>query len=638
MADMLSSGVSGLLAMQRALDVTSHNIANASTPGYSRQRVELSAVLPADAGGGEFVGRGVNVLGVRRSYDELLANQQRSAAGSYTRLDTLATRAQSLSNLFSDTSSGLGAALQRFTNAVQGVANTPTSTAARQVLLSEAEGLKQRLQTYDNRLAEIAAETNASIKSEASTITDLAARIAALNQQIVGTQNQTGQAPNDLMDARDQQIDELSRHVSVTIQSQGDGSVNVYIGKGQPLVLGSRSAAIMAQPDRYDVSRMTLVYKSGSTITNLDDSGTSGVLGDTISGGSLGGLLDFRNDLLDPSRNQLGQIAVGLVDVVNAQHREGQDLAGNLGGDLFAIGGARTLPAGTNTGNAVVVVTRTGVSSLTDSDYVLQYSGSAWALRKASTGVAVALAGTGTAADPLRAEGLSIVVTGAPASGDSYKLQPTSGAISGLSVLVTDPTRVAAAAPIRTAAGFANKGSATISLGEVTNAGNAQLRDTVNITFTSANTYQLNGAGPYTLSGSGQIAANGWLVQLSGTPAAGDGFTVQANTGGNGDNRNALEITRLLGNGLLSGGTESLGAAVTRLVGSVGVATNQAQNGRDAQKLILDDTTSARDGVQGVNLDEEAANMMRFQQAYQATAQVIRTTQTLFDSLLQATR
>ena len=629
MSDMLNSGVSGLLAMQRALDVTSHNIANASTAGYSRQRVDLAAVLPADSGGGDFVGRGVNVLGVRRSYDELLANQQRSAAGNFSRLDTYASRAQTLSNLFGDSTTGLSASLQRFTNAVQGVANTPTSTAARQVLLSEAEGLKQRLQTYDNRLQEISVETNTSIKNEATTISDLAARIATLNQQIVSTQNQTGQQPNDLMDARDQQIDELSRHVSVSIESQGDGTLNVYIGKGQPLVLGTRAASIVAQSDRYDVSRINLSYKSGSTTTDL---------GDSLSGGSLGGLLDFRTELLDPARNQLGQVTVGLTSVVNAQHREGQDLAGNMGGDLFSVGGARALPASSNTGSGTVSITRTNASTLTASDYVLQYTGGAWALRRADTGVAVALTGTGTAADPFQAEGLAIVVGGTPVTGDSYKLQPTAGAISGLQVLVTDATKVAAAAPIRSSVAFGNKGGVTISAGEVLDATAPQLRGTVNIAFTSSNTYTLNGTGSYTLPASGIIAANGWMVQLSGTPAAGDGFVVQSNTGGTGDNRNALEIARMLDTGVLTGGTESLTGAVSRMVGAVGVATNQAQNGRDTQKLILEDTTSARDGVQGVNLDEEAANMMRFQQAYQATAQVIKATQTLFDTLLQATR
>jgi flagellar hook-associated protein 1 FlgK len=205
-------------------------------------------------------------------------------------------------------------------------------------------------------------------------------------------------------------------------------------------------------------------------------------------------------------------------------------------------------------------------------------------------------------------------------------------------VLVTDPTKVAAAAPIRSAVAFANKGGATVSAGEVLDATQPQLRDTVNIAFTSSNTYTLNGTGSYTLPPSGIIAVNGWMVQLSGTPATGDGFVVQANTGGTGDNRNALELARVLDAGLLSGGSESLNGAVSRMVGGIGVATNQAQNGRDTQKLILDDTTSARDGVQGVNLDEEAANMMRFQQAYQATAQVIKATQTLFDTLLQATR
>ena len=224
MPDMMNAGVSGLLAMQRALDITSHNIANAQTPGYSRQRVELAATQPLSTGDG-FVGRGVSVTTIQRSYDDLIASQQQSASSSYSRLDAFATRAQTLSNLFADSTTGLSASLQKFTNAVQGVSNAPTSTAARQVLLSEADGLRQRLQTYDSRLSDIGNEVNASIRAEAMTISNLSAGIAQLNQQIVSAQNSNGQSPNDLLDARDQKITQLASHVSVSVTKQAAKSV-----------------------------------------------------------------------------------------------------------------------------------------------------------------------------------------------------------------------------------------------------------------------------------------------------------------------------------------------------------------------------------------------------------------------------
>ncbi|MEP7311676.1 MAG: flagellar hook-associated protein FlgK [Pseudomonadota bacterium] len=628
MADMLSTGVSGLRAFQRALDTTSHNIANASTPGYSRQRVEMSTRAPETYGSG-FLGSGVDVSSITRYYDQLLASQSRTASSSLSRLSAYADKAQSLSNLFADSSTGVNAALQKFLNSVQGVANSPTSTAARQVMLSEAEGLKQRLQTYNTRLNEIDSEINARLSGEAASISSSAQAIAKLNQQIVAAQNSTGQPPNDLLDERDRLISDLSQHVNVDIVGQDDGALNVFVGNGQSLVLGGVAADLVAQKDPYDPTRLNIGYQTPGS--------TSDVTG-ALSGGTLGGLLDFRREMLDPTRNQLGQIAVGLASVVNAQHHAGMDLNGNLGGDLFAVGAVAVTRNAGNTGAGTVSVTRVDAGALTTQDYVLEYSGSAWALRRTDTGAAVAMTGTGTALDPFKADGLSIVVGGATAAGDRYLVKPTATAVAGMNVLITDPARIAAASPIRSAAASANLGDATISAGEVLNAANPALRNTATLQFIDATHYSVNGAGSFTYTSGANIDINGWRVQLGGTPAAGDTFTVANNAGGVGDNRNALALAGVLGQGVLAGGTQSLNGAVTAFVGAIGVSANQAASSRDAQQIIFDDSVAAVDSVSGVNLDEEAANLLKFQQAYQAAAQLIRVTQTLFETLLDATR
>jgi flagellar hook-associated protein 1 len=626
MADILSIGVSGLKAFQRALDVTSHNIANASTPGYARQRVEL-ATRVAQGYGSSYIGSGVDINSITRSYDELLASQSRTASSSFSRLDTYASNAQSLNRLFADSSTGLSASMQKFMNAVQGVSNEPTSTAARQVLLSEAEGLKQRLQTYDQRLGSIESELNARLTGEASAVSLAADNIARLNQQIVSAQA-SGQAPNDLLNARDQAIDELSTHLTVSVVKQSDGALNVFVGNGQSLVLGEIAAKFVAQRDAFDPGKLTVAYQTAGSSIDLATS---------ISGGSLGGLLDFRRELLDPTRNQLGQIATGLVDVSNAQHHEGMDLYGSLGGDLFTLGKVQVLPASANSGGGTISVTRSGIGALTSHDYILQFDGSNWSARQADGGTAVALTGAGTAASPFVADGLSIVVGGAAAVGDRFLIKPTAGAVAGLAVAIADPSRIAAAAPIRSSAAPANTGNAVITSGEVLDAGNAQLRSTATLAFIDASHYSINGAGSFSYSPGANIDANGWRVSISGTAKAGDVFTVENNAGGVGDNRNALELSNLLGKGVLAGGTESLNSAVTRFVGAIGVATNRAQAGAEAQKIILNDAQKSIDSTSGVNLDEEAADMIRYQQAYQAAAQVIRVTQTLFDSLLAAT-
>jgi flagellar hook-associated protein 1 FlgK len=348
--------------------------------------------------------------------------------------------------------------------------------------------------------------------------------------------------------------------------------------------------------------------------------------------------MDFRRELLDPARNQIGQMAVALAEVTNSQHREGIDLAGNLGGNLFAVGAVEVLGAATNSGSGALAVTRTGAAALTKNDYVLRYSGSAWTMQRADNGAAVSFTGTGTALDPMVADGISVVVSGAPAAGDRFLVRPTAAAIKGMDVLISDPARIAAAAPIRSSAALANAGSGAISAGEVLDAANAQLRNTVTLQFVDANLYSINGVGSNLYTPGDNVDINGWRVQISGTPAAGDVFTVANNANGSGDNRNALEMSSALSRGVLSGGADSLNATVARFVSSVGVATNQANISRDAQQVIYDDSVAAVDGLSGVNLDEEAAAMLRYQQAYQAAAQMIRVTQTIFDSLLDATR
>jgi flagellar hook-associated protein 1 len=626
-ADILSTGISGLRAFQRALDVTSHNIANVSTSGYSRQRVEMQT-RDAERYGSGFLGTGADVATISRSYDDLLATQMRSATSTSSRLDLYASKAQVLNGLFSDSSTGISASLQRFTNAVQGVSNEPTSTAARQVMLSEAQGLTQRLKTYDSRLEDMTAEINTRLANEAATVSTIADNIARLNAQVVTAQS-AGQPPNDLLDARDHQLAALSEHLNVQVLKQDDGSLNVFVGNGQSLVLGNQAAKLVTQRDALDPTRISIAYQAGGTTSDMTA---------TLGGGSLGGLLDFRRELLDPVRNQLGQIAVAVANTVNSQQREGMDLQGALGTDLFSLGPVGVLPAAGNTGSATISVTRTSIGALTANDYILEYSGSAWSARRADTGAPVALSGAGTVVSPFVADGLSFVMGGAPAAGDAFKITPTSGAIRGMNVLISDPSRIAAAAPIRTGAALANTGTASISAGEVLDATQPALRSTVSIAFIDATHYSVNGAGSFAYTSGGNIDINGWRVAITGSPVAGDTFTVSDNAGGTGDNRNMLAMMQALAGGVLSGGTESIDGAVSRFVGSIGVATSQAQVGAEAQQVILQDAKASIDTVSGVNLDEEAANMLRYQQAYQAAAQVIRITQDMFDTLLAATR
>ncbi len=628
MADLLSTGVSGLLAVQRELDTTSHNIANASTPGYSRQVTEFST-RQADQYGSGWVGNGVDVSTIQRMYDDFLASQSRASSSSYVQLDTFATQLGRVNNLFADSSTGLSATLQDFINAVQGVSNSPTSIASRQTLLSEAESLVSRLQSYDSSLDSMEAQVNTQLESETNAISTLAQGIATLNQKISAGYAQTGQPPNDLLDQRDRLLDELATHVSVSAVKQGDNSVNVFDGSGQPLVIGQTAAKLVTTADPFDATRKVISLEtSGSTI---DVTGR-------LSGGSLGGMVDFRNQILDPARNTLGRFSVALAETMNGQHEEGIDLNGNLGGDFFATGDVLIQASTGNAGTGSLAVTRTAAGNLTTADYVMTRAAAGWSLQRKDTGAAVAMTGTGTVADPFVADGLSIVVRGTAQPGDRFQILPTRDAVDGLRVLVTDPAEVAAATPVIGSAAADNAGNATISAGEVLDATNAQLRSPVTIEFLTATTYSVNGAGSFAYAPGGDIDVNGWRVQISGSPAVGDTFEVTSNVNGSGDNRNAQRLAEVLNQPVLSGGTTSLNAAVGQFISDIGVRTNQAQVGRDAQEVVYNESVDSLQSLAGVNLDEEAAKLVEYQAAYQAMAQVISAASKMFETLLSATR
>ncbi len=628
MADMLGTGLSSLRAMRRALDTTAHNIANVSTAGYTRQRVDFETRKP-EAYGTNWIGTGVNATAVRRVYDQFVQQQVRTSSGTLGRLEAFASQAERLDNLLGDTASGLGATLQSFTDAISEVSTTPNSIAARQVLLAEGRALTERLRTYDARLREVSQGVDAQLSAEAGEINTLAEGIARLNGDIAVAVQNTGQPPNDLLDQRDLLVDELSAKLGVTVVAEGESTLNVFVGNGLPLVLGTTASQITTTRDTLDPERLRLALQGPSGTVDISRS---------VSGGTVGGLLDWRREMLDPARNELGRITLAVANQVNGQHREGMDLTGALGADFFNVGGVGVNSATSNTGSATVTATRSDVGALTDANYTLLRTTTGYELRRADTGAAVSFAGTGAAGDPIRADGLEITVGAGIATGDQYLIRPTRDAIQGFNVAITDPARVAVAAPIRASAVAGNAGTGTISAGEVLDAGNASLLSTVNIEFTSNNTYSIDGGADVAFAPGDTIDFNGWRVTISGAPAAGDTFTVRNNAGAVGDNRNALALGEALKGGVIEGGTVSVADAVQRMTGELGLATRAAQLNRDAEAVIHESDLATRDSISGVNLDEEAANMLRYQQAYAASAQIISVANTLFDTLMNAVR
>jgi flagellar hook-associated protein 1 FlgK len=618
--------LSALQAFQQAIEVTSNNVANASTPGYDEESIELDTALPQDAGGFA-IGSGVDVEGVSRAYSQAAVTQLNTSQSALSQLTALQSYTSQIDNLFGTTAGGLTTALQNYYSGWSAVADDPTSSSAREALLGDASALASNLNTTSAQLQEMNSDVNTRITSDVNQINSISTQISALNTQITQSSG-SGQAPNQLLDQRDQLVSNLSQLVGVTTTSNSDGSINVYISNGQPLVLDQNTYALSTVPNDFNASQLEVAS------TASDGASISG----SITSGDLGGLLAARTQALDPAINQLGQIATAVAQSANAQQASGLDLYGQLGSALFSIGAPVVTASSANSDATTASATISNVGALTSDNYTLSYSGGAYTLTDATTGANIALTGAGTGASPLTASsvGLSIVLSGTPASGDQFLIQPTAQAAASIGVAITDPSALAAAGAIQTSAADSNTGSASISAGTVVDPTNPALLNTTTIQFLTPTTYSVNGAGSFAYTSGGDVDLNGWQVQISGTPAAGDTFTVQSNAGGTGDNTNALAAANQQTTGVLSNGTVSVSAATSTLISGAGALAQQVNTAQTAQTAVNTQASTNVQSISGVNLDEEAAKLMQWQQAYQASAQALSVANGLFTTFINA--
>jgi len=617
--------VSALQAFQQAIEVTSNNVANANTPGYDVESIEL-ATAAAQSTGSIPIGAGVVVDGVQRAYSQAAANQLITSQSSLGQLNALQNYTSQIDNLFGTTAGGLTTALQNYYNGWSAVADNPTSTASRQALLGDATALASNFNTTSTQLNNLNTDVNTRITSDVQQINSISAQISNLNQQIV-TSTGSGQAPNALLDQRDLLVSNLSQLAGVTTTSNSDGSINVFVGSGQPLVLDNNSYTLGTIPNQFNASQLDV----SSTATG----GQS--ISSAITSGDLGGLLAARTQAIDPAINQLGQIATAVEQSANAQQNLGLNLNGTLGANLFSVGAPIATASAANSDATTATLTISNVQALTSDNYVLAYNAGAYTLTDATTGanIPVTVAGTTVAAASV---GLSVALSGTPAAGDQFLLQPTSQAAATIGVALTNPSGLAAAGAIATSAADTNTGSASIGTGTVLNAANPNLLNATTIKFLSPTTYSVNGAGTFAYASGANIALNGWQVQISGTPAVGDTFTVQGNTAGSGDNTNALAAANQATKGILSNGTISVSGAVGSLISGTGAQAQQVNTAQTAQTAVNTQAQSNLQSVTGVNLDEEAANLLQWQQSYQAAAQALSIANSLFSSVLSAVK
>ena len=553
MANLLGTSLSGLLAAQRSIETTSHNISNVNTEGYSRQRAE-QITKPAEFSGGGYVGTGVSVATVTRSYDQFITNQLLSSSAAFSEADSFANMASQVDNIVANESTGLSPALKTFFNSVNEVANYPSSIPVRQVMVSEAASLTQQFHTMSAQLENLGDQTNTQLQGIVNDINTYAKDIATLNVEIAYKSNRTSseQLPNDLLDRRDFLISKIAEKVSVSTIPQQDGSLTVFIGNGQSLVLGANTNELSLAGSSTDYDQKNILM-NGANITKQ------------ISGGELHGALKFRDEILQPAQHNLGLLAAGFAVEFNKIHTTGFDLNGVAGKEMFSLGTPNLAvpvisdPSASGTVSAVYDPANTG--KLYPSDYRLSYDGTNYTLNRLSDNTVTTFSAL-PSATTITGPGFTLT-TSTVAAGDSFLIRPTFAAAGKIETLISKPEELAAAG-----------------------------------------------------------------TNIPGPPVA----PVP------GDNTAALALAALEKKSVLENGKTTFSGAYGQMVAKIGTLTHAAKISSSAQGVLFNQAKQSRENVAGVNLDEEAANLIKFQNSYQAAAQAISVAQSLFDSLLGAVR
>jgi len=648
MSALLAIGKTGLYAAQAALNTTGHNITNANVAGYSRQVVVQATNAALDTGVG-FQGTGTNISQIKRYSDNFLNTQVRTAQASVSGLESYYSQIKQIDNLLADSTSGLSPALQNFFSGVQDMAANGASVPSRQAMLSSAESLATRMQSLDARLGEIRNGVNSQIEASVTTINTYAGQIAKMNDQIGNYASSAQRPPNDLLDQRDQLVLELNKFVKATVTPGDNNSYTISIGNGQPLVVGQDSYKLATMASPTDLSRVEVGYQLGDKVSVLPDG--------ALSGGELGGMLEFRTNSLDKAQSQLGKIAIGMAFEFNAQHKLGLDQNGNPGKDFFNVAPAYVAKSINNSPSSTAEMTAKVVdpSKLADTDYQIKFDGQNYKVMSLTDKNTTTVTPNADGSATLTLGGVEMTFAGSAREGDTFLVRPTINGANDFKVLATDVSQIAAAAPISTSAPLTKTGTGKVSEGKVDSnflAGGMTLPVTLSIGEDGAVTGFPAGVAVTVTDASGKPVPAGDLafkdgatysfggvsITLNGKPNAGDQFTVAANAGGVGDTRNIAALGQLQTKNIFNGGTATLQSSYAQMVSEVGNKTREVQLNAQAGNALLEQSVGAQADVSGVNLDEEAANLMKYQQAYQASSKVMQIAGTIFDTLLSIAR
>ena len=677
---LINIGMSGLNASQAALATVGNNIANANAAGYSRQQL-IQTSAGSQQVGGVFIGTGTTLADVRRVYNAYIDAQLQTTTSLNGDAQAYLDQIGAVDKLLSDKNTGVSAALGSFFASLQTAAGAPGDMSARQLLLTNAQTLSNRFNAISSQLTQQNDGINSQLTTLASMVNQHTATIASLNQQI--TQASTsGSTPNNLLDARNEAVRSLNELVGVKVQEH-DGVYDISLGTGQTLVTGNTSNTLSAVPGKTDKSQYSL---------QIDYPQSSIEVTSVVTGGKMGGLLRYRNDVLAPAINDLGRTALVVSDAFNKQLGQGLDANGEFGSSLFnninspqAISQRSLATTGNSAGSGNLDVTIGDSSALTAYDYQVTFTSDKNYSVKRSDGTTLGPFDV-TKTPPDMIDGFTLKLNGGGLSaGDSFKVSPTRTGASDLSVQLKDPNKLAFAGPLLADKGSSNSGTGALSSPNLSSMldiyGGAELGQLqsqiegampVRIAFDEAKdgtqTYRvLNEAGAEIGKGSivpgqdnkltinvpvldaagnpvknadGTAKTVGFNTTVSGSPGKGDSFDIKFNQDGKADNRNANEMLALqtkatVGVGGGNAGV-SMGQAYSQLVSTVGGKASQASVDGTANNAALAYAKSSRSSVSQVNLDEEASDLIKFQQYYTASSQIIKVAQDTFSTLINS--
>ncbi|HEF0060811.1 MULTISPECIES: flagellar hook-associated protein FlgK [Citrobacter] len=435
MSSLINNAMSGLSAAQAALNTASNNISSYNVAGYTRQTT-IMAQANSTLGAGGWVGNGVYVSGVQREYDSFITNQLRAAQNQSSGLTTRYEQMSKIDNLLASKTSSISTSMQGFFTSLQTLVSNAEDPAARQALIGKADGLVNQFRTTDQYLRDQDKQVNIAIKASVDQINNYSKQIASLNDQISRlTGVGAGASPNDLLDQRDQLVSELNKIVGVEVSIQDGGTYNVTMANGYSLVQGSNARQLAAVPSSDDPSRTTVAYVDGVA-------GEVAIPEKLITTGSLGGLLTFRSQELDQTRNTLGQLALAFADAFNTQHKKGFDANGDPGKNFFDIGGPAVLSNTKNKGTGALDVKMTDSSSVQATDYKITFDGVDWQVTRLADNTSF----KPTVTDgKMSFDGLEITVKNGALANDSFTVKPVGDAIINMKVAVTDESKIAMA-------------------------------------------------------------------------------------------------------------------------------------------------------------------------------------------------